>query len=76
MIPAPIRGQLILEMANELRNKKDLLGSLVSLEMGKIKAEGDGEVQEMIDIADFAVGLSRQLYGLTIHSERPEHRMY
>jgi len=76
MVPAPIRGQLILEMANELRNKKDLLGSLVSLEMGKIKAEGDGEVQEMIDIADFAVGLSRQLYGLTMHSERPEHRMY
>ena len=76
MIPAPIRGQLILEMANELRDKKDLLGSLVSLEMGKIKAEGDGEVQEMIDIADFSVGLSRQLYGLTMHSERPEHRMY
>ena len=76
MVPAPIRGQLILEMANELRSKKDLLGSLVSLEMGKIKAEGDGEVQEMIDIADFAVGLSRQLYGLTMHSERPEHRMY
>jgi len=76
MVPAPIRGQLILEMANELRDKKDLLGSLVSLEMGKIKAEGDGEVQEMIDIADFAVGLSRQLYGLTMHSERPEHRMY
>ena len=76
MVPAPIRGQLILEMANELRSKKDELGSLVSLEMGKIKAEGDGEVQEMIDIADFAVGLSRQLYGLTMHSERPEHRMY
>ncbi len=76
MVPAPIRGQLILEMANELRDKKDLLGSLVALEMGKIKAEGDGEVQEMIDIADFAVGLSRQLYGLTMHSERPEHRMY
>tara|TARA_Y100000748_G_scaffold85812_1_gene71047 strand:+ start:4 stop:1317 length:1314 start_codon:yes stop_codon:yes gene_type:complete len=76
MVPAPIRGQLILEMANELRDKKDLLGSLVSLEMGKIKAEGDGEVQEMIDIADFAVGLSRQLYGLTMHSERFEHRMY
>ncbi len=76
MVPAPVRGQLILEMANELRNKKDLLGSLVALEMGKIKAEGDGEVQEMIDIADFAVGLSRQLYGLTMHSERPEHRMY
>jgi len=76
MVPAPIRGQLILEMANELRDKKDLLGDLVALEMGKIKAEGDGEVQEMIDIADFAVGLSRQLYGLTMHSERPLHRMY
>jgi aldehyde dehydrogenase (NAD+) len=76
MVPAPIRGQLILKMANELRDKKDLLGSLVALEMGKIKAEGDGEVQEMIDIADFAVGLSRQLYGLTMHSERPLHRMY
>ena len=76
MVPAPIRGQLILEMANELRKNKDNLGSLVSLEMGKIKTEGDGEVQEMIDIADFAVGLSRQLYGLTMHSERPEHRMY
>ena len=76
MVPAPVRGQLILEMANELRKNKDALGSLVSLEMGKIKAEGDGEVQEMIDIADFAVGLSRQLYGLTMHSERPMHRMY
>ena len=57
MVPAPIRGQLIREMSDELRRKKDVLGSLVSLEMGKIKAEGDGEVQEMIDIADFAVGL-------------------
>ncbi len=76
MVPAPVRGELIRQMANELRAKKDLLGSLVSLEMGKIKAEGDGEVQEMIDIADFAVGLSRQLYGLTMHSERPRHRMY
>ena len=76
MVPAPIRGQLVREMADELREKKDLLGSLVSLEMGKIKAEGDGEVQEMIDIADFAVGLSRQLYGLTMHSERVKHRMY
>ena len=76
MVPAPIRGQLIREMANALRQKKDLLGSLVSLEMGKIKAEGDGEVQEMIDIADFAVGLSRQLYGLSMHSERVKHRMY
>ncbi len=76
MIPAPKRGELIRLMANALRENKDLLGSLVSLEMGKIKAEGDGEVQEMIDIADFAVGLSRQLYGLTMHSERPDHRMY
>ena len=75
-VPAPIRGQLIFEMGNELRKNKDALGSLVSLEMGKIKAEGDGEVQEMIDIADFSVGLSRQLYGLTMHSERPDHRMY
>ena len=62
MTPAPVRGQLILEMTNALREKKELLGSLVSMEMGKIKAEGDGEVQEMIDIGDFAVGLSRQLY--------------
>ena len=69
MVPAPIRGQLVREMGEELRRKKDMLGSLVALEMGKIKAEGDGEVQEMIDIADFAVGLSRQLYGLTMHSE-------
>jgi len=76
MIPAPIRGQLVREMGEELRLKKDALGSLVSLEMGKIKAEGDGEVQEMIDIADFSVGLSRQLYGLTMHSERVKHRMY
>ena len=75
-VPAPIRGQLIFEMGNKLRENKDALGSLVSLEMGKIKAEGDGEVQEMIDIADFAVGLSRQLYGLTMHSERSDHRMY
>jgi aldehyde dehydrogenase (NAD+) len=63
-------------MAEELRRHKDALGSLVSLEMGKIKAEGDGEVQEMIDIADFAVGLARMLYGRTMHSERPHHRMY
>ncbi|MFQ6609890.1 MAG: aldehyde dehydrogenase family protein [Fidelibacterota bacterium] len=76
MVPAPVRGQLVRLMADELRKYKDDLGSLVALEMGKIKAEGDGEVQEMIDIADFAVGLSRQLYGLTMHSERPEHRMY
>ncbi len=76
MLPAPKRGEIVRLMAIALRENKDALGSLVSLEMGKIKAEGDGEVQEMIDIADFAVGLSRQLYGLTMHSERPEHRMY
>jgi aldehyde dehydrogenase (NAD+) len=76
MVPAPIRGQLIRKMGDALRAKKDLLGSLVSLEMGKIKQEGDGEVQEMIDIADFAVGQSRMLYGKTMHSERPRHRMY
>lgn len=76
MVPAPKRGELVREIANVFRAKKDLLGSLVALEMGKIKQEGDGEVQEMIDIADFAVGLSRQLYGLTMHSERPLHRMY
>ena len=75
-VPAPIRGQLIREIANALRDYKDPLGSLVSLEMGKIKQEGDGEVQEMIDIADFAVGQSRMLYGKTMHSERPQHRMY
>ena len=63
-------------MAEELRASKDALGSLVSMENGKIKAEGDGEVQEMIDIADFAVGQSRMLYGLAMHSERPQHRMY
>lgn len=76
MLPAPQRGLIIRDMAEILREHKDVLGSLVSLENGKIKAEGDGEVQEMIDIADFAVGLSRQLYGLTMHSERPFHRMY
>ncbi len=76
MVPAPKRGEMIRLMAEELRDNKDALGSLVSMEMGKIKQEGDGEVQEMIDIADFAVGLSRQLYGLTMHSERPLHRMY
>jgi len=75
-VPAPIRGQLVREIADALREKKDALGSLVSLEMGKIKQEGDGEVQEMIDIADFAVGQSRMLYGKTMHSERQDHRMY
>ena len=74
--PAPKRGEVIRLMGEELRKNKDALGSLVSLENGKIKAEGDGEVQEMIDIADFAVGQSRMLYGLTMHSERSQHRMY
>ena len=74
--PAPRRGEAIRLCANALRAHKDELGSLVALEMGKSKPEGDGEVQEMIDIGDFAVGLSRQLYGLTMHSERPGHRMY
>ncbi|MCC6344735.1 MAG: aldehyde dehydrogenase family protein [Bryobacterales bacterium] len=76
MEPAPRRGQIVREMGDALREAKDDLGALVSLEMGKILAEGRGEVQEMIDIADFAVGLSRQLYGLTMPSERPGHRMY
>ncbi len=76
MMPAPQRGEIVREIGNELRAHKQDLGALVSLEMGKILAEGLGEVQEMIDIADFAVGLSRQLYGLTMHSERPGHRMY
>lgn len=74
--PAPRRGEAIRLCADALRKHKDALGSLVALEMGKSKPEGDGEVQEMIDIGDFAVGLSRQLYGLTMHSERPGHRMY
>ena len=74
--PAPRRGEAIRLCADALRAHKDELGSLVALEMGKSKPEGDGEVQEMIDIGDFAVGLSRQLYGLTMHSERPGHRMY
>jgi aldehyde dehydrogenase (NAD+) len=75
-VPAPQRGEAIRRMAEELRAHKDALGSLICLENGKIKAEGDGEVQEMIDIADFAVGQSRMLYGKTMHSERPQHRMY
>jgi aldehyde dehydrogenase (NAD+) len=76
MIPAPKRGEIVREIGNELRAHKQDLGALVSLEMGKILPEGLGEVQEMIDVCDFAVGLSRQLYGLTMHSERPGHRMY
>jgi len=75
-VPAPARGEAVRLVGNALRDHKDALGSLVSLEMGKIKVEGDGEVQEMIDIADFAVGQSRMLYGKAMHSERPEHRMY
>ena len=75
-VPAPVRGEAVRRIAQALRKYKDPLGSLVALEMGKIKAEGDGEVQEMIDIADFAVGQSRMLYGRTMHSERPQHRMY
>src|SRR6476620_2028954 len=74
--PAPRRGEAIRLCAEALRTHKDALGSLVALEMGKSKPEGDGEVQEMIDIGEFSVGLSRQLYGLTMHSERPGHRMY
>lgn len=76
MIPAPKRGDIVRQIGDALRKYKDPLGKLVSLEMGKIYQEGLGEVQEMIDICDFAVGLSRQLYGFTMHSERPQHRMY
>ena len=75
-VPAPKRGEMVRLVGEELRRHKDALGSLVTLERGKIKAEGDGDVQEMIDIADFAVGQSRMLYGRTMHSERPSHRMY
>ncbi|CZI05046.1 TPA: aldehyde dehydrogenase family protein [Legionella pneumophila subsp. pneumophila] len=75
-VPAPKRGEIIRQIGQALRENKDSLGSLVSLEMGKSKQEGDGEVQEMIDIADFAVGQSRMLYGNSMHSERPNHRMY
>ena len=75
-VPAPKRGDVVRQLGDALRKKKDDLGTLVSYEMGKSLQEGLGEVQEMIDICDFAVGLSRQLYGLTMHSERPNHRMY
>jgi aldehyde dehydrogenase (NAD+) len=74
-VPAPKRGELVRDLGQALRDAKEPLGDLVTLEMGKIRAEGHGEVQEMIDICDFATGLSRQLYGLTIASERPGHRM-
>ncbi len=76
MVPAPKRGELVRQLGVRLRAVKQDLGALVTLEMGKIRLEGEGEVQEMIDICDFACGLSRQLYGLTTHSERPRHRMY
>jgi len=76
MLPAPKRGEIVREIGDEIRKAKQELGRMVTLEAGKIVAEGQGEVQEMIDVADFACGLSRQLYGLSMHSERPGHRMY
>ena len=75
-IPAPQRGDIVRQIGNSLRDHKKDLGELVTLEMGKIRVEGEGEVQEMIDMADFAVGQSRMLYGLTMPSERPDHRMF
>ncbi len=75
-VPAPERGEAVRRVTDALRRHKDPLGSLVAMEMGKIKPEGDGEVQEMIDIGDFALGQSRMMYGKTMHSERPGHRMY
>ena len=75
-VPAPKRGEIVRQLGDKLREFKEPLGKLVSYEMGKSLQEGMGEVQEMIDICEFAVGLSRQLYGLSMHSERPEHRMY
>src|SRR5262252_8816866 len=75
-LPAPRRGEIVRQIGDELRRFKEPLGRLVTLEAGKIVTEGQGEIQEMIDVADFAVGLSRQLYGLSMHSERPGHRMY
>ncbi|MBK8951480.1 MAG: aldehyde dehydrogenase family protein [Chitinophagaceae bacterium] len=76
LVPAPKRGEIVRQIGESLREQKEALGKLVSYEMGKSLQEGYGEVQEMIDICDFAVGLSRQLYGLSMHSERPGHRMY
>ncbi|HSG81341.1 MAG TPA: aldehyde dehydrogenase family protein, partial [Gemmatimonadota bacterium] len=75
-VPAPRRGEVVRQLGNKLREHKSELGQLVTLEMGKILAEGEGEVQEMVDICDFATGLSRQLYGNTMKSERPDHRMF
>ena len=76
LVPAPRRGDIVREIGNAVREHKKDLGALVSLEVGKIRAEAEGEIQEMIDICDFAVGQSRMLYGLSMHSERPSHRMY
>ncbi len=76
MTPAPKRGEIVRQIGLAIREQVEPLGELVSLEMGKIRAEGIGEIQECIDVCDFAVGLSRQLYGMTTHSERPQHRMY
>lgn len=76
LVPAPRRGDIVREIGNAVRARKKELGALVSLEVGKIRAEAEGEIQEMIDICDFAVGQSRMLYGLSMHSERPSHRMY
>ncbi|MBC23889.1 MAG: aldehyde dehydrogenase family protein [Phycisphaerae bacterium] len=76
LVPAPKRGEIVRRIGNAFRDNIDQLGELVTLEVGKIRAEGVGEIQECVDIADFAVGLSRQLYGLSMHSERPGHRMY
>ncbi|GAB3827513.1 hypothetical protein GCM10028895_39860 [Pontibacter rugosus] len=75
-VTSPKRGEIVRQIGDKLRQHKEALGKLVSYEMGKIYQEGLGEVQEMIDICDFAVGLSRQLHGYTMHSERPQHRMY
>jgi aldehyde dehydrogenase (NAD+) len=75
-VPAPKRGEIVRQMGNALRENKEALGALITLEVGKIRAEGEGEIQEMIDMADFAVGQSRMLYGMTMQSERPRHRMY
>ena len=76
MMPAPQRGDIVRQIGNALRDHKNDLGDLISLEMGKLRVVGHDEVQEMIDMADFAVGQSRMLYGLTMHSERTAHRMY
>ncbi len=75
LVPAPQRGEIVRRMGNAFRERKKELGALISMEMGKILAEGEGEVQELIDVCDFAVGQSRMLYGLSMHSERPGHRM-